>query len=77
MRIPSLAEPLSGRKLEGPVVVLLSTGMAVSGVGSWSLRQASDRAYGVEGSHRPRATNLRRWFSMRLRTPCRHDQNMR
>ncbi|KWF06457.1 SDR family NAD(P)-dependent oxidoreductase [Burkholderia pseudomultivorans] len=47
MRIPSLAEPRSGRKLEGRHVVLFGAGAAVEVGKGWSLQQESDLVYGV------------------------------
>jgi NAD(P)-dependent dehydrogenase (short-subunit alcohol dehydrogenase family) len=47
MKIPSLAEPRSGRKLEGRHVVLFGAGTASETGEGWSLRQVSDLAYGV------------------------------
>jgi NAD(P)-dependent dehydrogenase (short-subunit alcohol dehydrogenase family) len=47
MRIPSLAEPRSGRKLEGRHVILFGAGTASEFEKGWSLRQESDLVYGV------------------------------
>ncbi|CAE6788329.1 SDR family oxidoreductase [Paraburkholderia aspalathi] len=47
MRIPSLVEPRSGRKLEGRHVVLFGAGTANDIGKGWSLRQESDHVYGV------------------------------